>query len=307
MRVNNRSLFKPRAKGIYKVDNKAEEATVYLYDEISWFGIEADKFARDFDAITANTIHLRINSPGGSVFDGTNIANVIRRHKAKIIAHIDGLAASIASVIAMAADEIRMSDNAFMMIHEPWSIVAGSSTMMRDEADLLDKVGIQIAQAYVNKSGKELNDVLDIMAAETWFTAQEALDAGLIDFIDSSKNTKAKMDMFDLSVFAHVPEKLKEERQLPTATDWERILRDAGCSTKQAKAFISKGLAEAFRDVEPEIILDEITAADPPPRDVVEPVKELAELNARELILLAKRNLNAKRSDENVNNSAVQS
>ena len=100
MRLNNRSLFKPRAKNSYRIENKAsaDESTVYIYDEIGWFGILAEQFIKDFNAIKSNTIHVRINSPGGSVFDGSSIYNAIKQHKSTTIVHIDGLAASIASI-----------------------------------------------------------------------------------------------------------------------------------------------------------------------------------------------------------------
>jgi ATP-dependent Clp protease protease subunit len=278
MRINNRSPFRPGA-GFYRIENKAEETTVYLYDEInSYWGISAQDFVKDLNGITSGTIHLRVNSPGGSVFEGTAIFNAIRQHKAKVIAHIDGLAASIASVIIMAADEIRMGNNAYLMIHEPWSIMAGSADDLRKEADLLDKVGETIAQTYVNRTGKNLDEVKKLMAAETWFTAEEALENGLIDQIVTEKNAKAQAGLFDLSIYGNVPEELlNDKKSSPTAKDLEHALRNAGCSTKQAKAILSKGLADDLRDVDPpeppaepvqeprDVVLDV-------PRDVVQPV-----------------------------------
>lgn len=278
MRINNRSLFKPSVHGSYKVENKADESTVYLYDEISWWGIDASQFVKDLNNISSGTIHLRVNSPGGSVFDGTAIYNALKQHKAKVIAHVDGLAASIASVIIMAADEIRMGDNAFLMIHEPWSMVAGNADMMRQEAELLDKVAGTIANTYVNKTGKDGQEIKDLMAAETWFTAEEALEAGFIDVIDKDKPEKAqaKATIFDLSAYANVPEALKESKPMPTEKEIEKALRDVGCSHKQAKAILAEGFKENLRDVddpEPEPApeqkpRDVVSAA---PRDVVQP------------------------------------
>ncbi len=277
MRVTNRSLFKPRVRGNHKIENRADEATVYLYDEISWLGIQAEKFVKDLNAITAKTINIRVNSPGGSVFDGTAIFNAIKQHKSRVIAHIDGLAASIASVIVMAADEVRMAENAFLMIHDPWSIVIGNAQDMRDEADLLEKVGGTIARAFTDKSGKKEEEILDLMAAETWFTAQEALDAGFIDAVDTEKQEKAQVTMFDLSAFANVPEQLTEQRQPPTARDLERILRDAGCSAKMAKSILANGFDEDQRDVDAGDEPIQAKAEDqrdveaPAQRDVVQP------------------------------------
>jgi len=248
MRISNRSLFKPKARSPYGIENKAsaDESTVYIYDEISWWGIDAKEFVKDFNDITSSTIHLRINSPGGSVFDGTSIYNVIKQHKSKVIVHIDGLAASIASVIAMAGDEVRMADNAFMMIHEPFSLVIGTAQDMRDEADLLDKVTGTIAKTYTQKSGKDEAEVKDMMAAETWMTAQEALDNGFIDKIeeDDEKSNKSSVLIFDLSAYANVPDVLKECKDAFSARDIESILRDGGVPVRQAKAILSEGFKE---------------------------------------------------------------
>ena len=251
MRIN-RSPFKPRAKaGIYKIENKADEneATVYIYDEIGWFGIMAETFVKEMEAIKAKTVHVRLNTPGGDVFDGTAIANAIKQHKSKTIIHIDGLAASIGSIIALAGDEIHMAENAFFMFHEAWSFVIGNASNMRDEADLLDKIDGVLAKTYAKKTGKEVNEIKDLMSAETWLTAEEALEMGMIDSIEEDeKDEKAKANLFDLSVFNNVPEKLKfnEESQKEdlTVRDAEKALRDVGFSRNRSKEIIAKGFQD---------------------------------------------------------------
>lgn len=249
MRITNRSMFRPQAKN-YRIENAAsKEATVYLYDEIGWFGIEAEKFVKDLNNIKAETIHLRVNSPGGAVFDGTTIYNAVKQHKSKIIAHVDGLAASISSVIIMGADEVQMAENAFIMIHEPWSIVMGNAEGMRHEADLLDKVRDTIAKTYMNKSGKNQDEVNQLMEVETWMTAQEALEAGFIDSIYDEKLEKAEVTLFDLSVFNRVPEQLQQSDTMPTARELERVLKQSGCTQKQAKAILAAGYDGLQRDV----------------------------------------------------------
>jgi len=238
-----RSPFKPRAK-TYKIENKNEESTVYIYDELGWFGLTSEQLVKDINAIDSKVLHLRFNSPGGSVFDGTAVFNAIKQHKSKTITHIDGLAASIASVIALASDEVRMAENAFLMIHDPWSIVIGNADVMREEADLLEKVGGVIAKTYMDKSGKDEKEIKELMNAETWMTAEEALEMGFIDAID--KNTddeKARATMFDLSVFANVPETLSEMKATKkdlNQRDLEKSLRDAGYSRNQAKEIVAK-------------------------------------------------------------------
>jgi len=258
MRILNRSPFQNKKQGQYLVENKADEATFYLYDEISYWGISADQFVKDLNASKAATINIRINSPGGSVFDGTAIYNAIKQHKAKTITHIDGLAASIASTIALAGDEVRMADNTFMMIHNPWSIVMGDSKAMREEADLLDKVrNTTIASIYMAKSGKGKEEILEKMDAETWFTAQEAKDYGLIDVISGEEPAEAKAVLFDLSIFANLPEPLKQRQNaMPSVRDLEQALRDVGCSQSLAKGILASGLKQ--RDVaEPDIKKDQ--------------------------------------------------
>lgn len=243
----NRSIFKPKARGAYKVEAKADESTVYLFDEISWWGISAEQFVKDLNGISSSVINLHVNSPGGSVFDGVSIFNAIKNHKSKVVAHIDGLAASIASVIVMAADEVKMSENAFLMIHDPWSLVVGTSEDMRKEADLLDKVGGIIAKTYMDKTGKTEEEIKDYMAAETWFTAQDALDAGFIDMIESDKKESKKAQsatVFDLSAFGNVPDALKESKPEPTVREAEKALRDVGFNKQRAKAILAEGFKE---------------------------------------------------------------
>lgn len=236
------------------MENKADEATFYLYDEISYWGISADQFVKDLNGSKASTVHIRINSPGGSVFDGTAIYNAIKQHKAHTVTHIDGLAASISSVIALAGDEVRMADNSFLMIHNPWSIVIGDASAMREEADLLDKVAdTTIASIYMAKSGKTKEEITSKMADETWFSAAEAKEYGFVDAIDGlpEEAKDVKNILFDLAIFANVPEDVKKmQNATPSPRDMERALRDAGCSISMAKAILANGLKHR-EDVEP--------------------------------------------------------
>lgn len=262
----SKSPFKRGVHAGLRIENKtAEEATVYIMDEISWWGITADELIKEIDGISAGTIHLRMNSPGGSVFDGTAIYNALKQHSAKVIVHVDGLAASIASVIAMAGDEIVMGEGSFMMVHLPWSIMIGTAEDFRQEADLLDKVGGSIAQIYKGKSGKELDEINQLMADETWMTAEEAVEMGFADRIDKKKDDEDKKNqaktLFDLSVFAKVPDALKENKGAPTVREMELALRDVGCSSNMAKSILAKGFTEDdLRDEAPTVI--------PPQRDV---------------------------------------
>lgn len=271
-----RSPFHRAAANFRVIRNaeRKEEAEILLYDEIGFFGIEAKAFVNEITAVaaTAKTIHLRINSPGGSVFDGIAIANAIKevkdRSDVRVIAHVDSLAASMASVIALAAHETLMAENAFFMIHDPWTFTIGNASQLRKDADLLDKLGdTAIRAAYIAKTGKSEDEIKAWMADETWFTAEEALAAGFVDSIEKKSEVKAS---FDLSVFAKTPAALAESDAEINPREVERLLRDAGMSRNEAKTFVSGGL-DALEQ-----------------RDAVPDEREVKQLNEWALTLAAK-------------------
>ena len=197
------------ANPCFEIRNATSEdaAEVFVYGIIgdSWGdGVTATRFAADLRAITAPRIDLHLNSPGGSVFDGQAIHNALARHPATVTVFIDGLAASIASVIALAGEKIVMASNALFMIHDPSGGVWGSSADMRKMAEVLDKIKDTIVDQYAAKTGSPTDDLAQAMTDETWYTAQEALDAGFIDEIGVDADAE---NAFDLSVFnyRHVP------------------------------------------------------------------------------------------------------
>ena len=169
-------------------DNSSAE--ISIYDAIGGYDVNAKQFVDELKEINAETINLRINSPGGSVIDGNAMFNALQRHPAKVVTHIDGLAASMASVIAMAGDEVHMADNALLMIHNPWTMSIGDADELRADADLLDKMSASILSAY-GRSQYEDGEIKDLMDAETWFTAQEAFDAGFVDHISTGLRAAA--------------------------------------------------------------------------------------------------------------------
>ena len=134
----------------------------------------------------AEPLLVRINSPGGSVFDGVAIKTLLEEWQAGVSVQVDGIAASAASYIAMAGSTISMASGSMLMIHNPWSVVVGNASDMRKEADLLDRVGDQLAAAYATKSGASLDQIKAALEAETWYTADEAVAAGLADAVLSS-------------------------------------------------------------------------------------------------------------------------
>lgn len=263
----------------FNIVNKSDRSEIWIYEQIgedfwSGGGITAKSFQKELAAIKSPQIDLHINSPGGEVFEGLAIFNLIKQHPANVTTYIDGLAASIASVIAMAGDEIYMAENALFMIHNPWGMAMGDSTEMRKTADLLDKICESLIIAYTDKSKKKKEEVKCLMDEETWMTAEEAMDFGFIDDVTESMDLAACAKFIPImskAKFKHIPEALKEHKPIPTATDLERSLREAGCSIKQAKVVLSKGFAEAFRDVEPADPIDDVPPTDQLPRDVEVP------------------------------------
>lgn len=222
-----------------------EEAEIVLYDEIGPYGITAERFRAALQEVTAPTLHLRINSPGGSVFEALAMYNALREHPAAVVAHIDGLAASAATLVALGAAEVRMAANAFFMIHDPWALAVGSAEELRTTADLLEKIADPIVHTYQTKTGATEEAVRAWMAAETWFTAAEAEAAGFADVVDDEHDlAAAAAALFDLSVYAHTPDALEtrgSEPAEPTTRELEKALRDAGLSRTAAARMVAAG------------------------------------------------------------------
>ena len=244
------------AKKWFEIINKADKAEIWIYEQIGedfWTGdgITSKSFQKELSAIKASQIDLHINSPGGEVFDGITIYNLIKQHPANVTTYIDGLAASIASVIALAGDTVIMAENALYMIHNPWGFAMGDANEMRKTADLLDKVAGSLITAYTSKTGQKDEDIQALLDAETWMTAQEAKDAGFIDEISEQMDLAACtkfVPVMQRAKFKNIPEDLQAKREL-TARECERILRDGGCSEKQAKVILAEGFKGSQRDV----------------------------------------------------------
>ena len=210
------------------------EAEIRIDGEIGFWGITARQFIRELKEIDASTIHVRINSPGGDVWQGTAMYNALKNHKAQIIVHIDAIALSMGSVIAMAGDHIYMAANSFMMIHDPWMLSMGTGEDLRKAADVLDKHRDVLAKTYADRAGGDVKEFLKLMKAETWFTAEEAKEAGLVDAIEPNKTGKKEQAKalagFDLAAFARVPKSLK--KLLKPSTKNKSFLRLAASASR---------------------------------------------------------------------------
>jgi ATP-dependent Clp endopeptidase proteolytic subunit ClpP len=220
----------------YALEKTADnETTVTLYDEIGAFGAGSKEFLSDLGKLSGQHIHLRINSPGGSVIEGTAIYNALRRHEGGLTVHIDAMAASMASVIAMAGAPVYMADNALLMIHNPWTVSMGESKDLRKEADLLDKLKVNLRNAYVRKTGINAEEIAQMMDEETWLDAVEAVALGFADAIEEGvaaaatatpemlrarfdKFAKAQNTMNPTEVITYSPEVAEEAAEIITAT-----------------------------------------------------------------------------------------
>ncbi|MGW3186341.1 head maturation protease, ClpP-related [Streptomyces ardesiacus] len=182
------------ARDWYRIRNATalDTAEVIIYDEIGEWGVTAKNFIDDLNQVKARNIDIRLNSGGGSVFEGLAIYQALRRHPANVTTYIDGIAASIASVIAMAGDRRVISRNGSMMIHEASGLTAGNSKDMREMAELLNRISQNLADVYAQRTGKgTASSWREQMRAESWFVGAEAVEAGLATEADDQDDATA--------------------------------------------------------------------------------------------------------------------
>ena len=204
-KTNNQSWYSIKAKA-------NDTAEISIYDEIGFWGVSAASFAQDLKGCGNNLkqINLHIHSPGGDVFDGIAIYNLLKNHPANVTVYIDGLAASMASVIAMAGNEVIMPENAMMMIHKPWGIQGGDAEDMRKYADLLDKVENTLIPAYASKTGKTPEELAEMLSAETWLNGKECVEQGFADKLAEPLVAMASIKSRKLEDFENMPKAMKD-------------------------------------------------------------------------------------------------
>lgn len=217
--------------------NENGNAQLHIYgpiDSMDWWGdeITPNTFKSELDALgDVSELSVYINSDGGDVFAGQTIHTMLKRHKAFINIYIDGLAASIASVIAMAGDKVYMPRNSMMMVHNPWTIAMGNSSDFRKMADDLDSIRESLIAAYQEKSGMERDAIIALLDAETWLTADEAVNLGFADEVEQQKEIAASLQSgtlkingqeMDLKKFKHAPKMIVTSNQTTDSPD-ERL------------------------------------------------------------------------------------
>lgn len=235
----------------YNIQNKASGITdVYIFDEIGTYGVTAQAFINDIKDLKDTPINLRINSLGGDVFDGMAMYNVIKRREAKTTVYIEGIAASIATIIALGADEVVMAENSLFMIHNAWGGTMGEAKDMRKTADTLDKISSELTDIYRKKTGLS-NDVLaEMMDAETWLNADEAYELGFVDTISDSIKVAAK---YDVSKFKNITQEeiqnklsinINNKKMTNELKEWFNSKVDEIVATVKGDVKVSKDVAE---------------------------------------------------------------
>ncbi|EMJ6503070.1 ClpP-like prohead protease/major capsid protein fusion protein [Klebsiella pneumoniae] len=210
-RTPRRPKASARSNSWFRMQARADnEAEIYIYDEIGYWGVTARQFVNDLKALGDIThINLHINSPGGDVFDGIAIFNALKHHGAAITVHIDGLAASMASVIAMVGNPVIMPENTMMMIHKPWGFAGGDANDMRDYAELLDKVESVLIPAYAAKTGKSSDEIAAMLEDETWMDGSECVELGFADQVTPSLQAMACIQSKRIEDFEKMPNNIR--------------------------------------------------------------------------------------------------
>jgi ATP-dependent Clp protease protease subunit len=214
---------KPGTPAGYRIKAQKDRAEIVLYGVIgpSWFedGISAAQFQKDLKALgDVKNIDLRINSDGGDVFDGQAIYTLLAQHKAEVTAYIDGLAASAASFIAMAADKIVMSEGAWMMIHNAWGVAVGGANDLRDAGNLLDRINVTMVEKYAARTGNDQKEIKKWMDAETWMEAKEAKEKGFAEEVVGNVKMAASVSRPKIySTFKNIPNALLPNRAAAAA------------------------------------------------------------------------------------------
>ena len=198
---------------------RSEAGKVYVYDVIDrdW-GASAKALIEALAPLSGQDVELHINSPGGDVFEARAMVAAIRGHSGKVSTFIDGLAASAATYLALAGDQVHITDGGLMMVHNSWTLAWGNKHEMRATADLLDKIDGTIAADYAHKTGATAEQIAAWMDAETWFTAAEAKAAGFVDQVDGAADPGSKAaSRWNLSAYANAPQ--LPEPQAPAADE----------------------------------------------------------------------------------------
>jgi len=265
MQERIRAMMAPRNAGRLQIKaaTQGQPTELDLYGEIGFFGISAAAFRAGLKG--AGTVTLRVNSPGGDVFDGIAMYNDLVDHPYHVNVVISGLAASAASIVAMAGDTIQIAESARFMIHNAWGVVMGNRNDMREMASVMDGIDKSMARIYADRTGTGIRSVAKMMDDETWINSREAVDLGFADSLTAKPKDVAARISWNLSAFQHVPEDLQVDGGTEDDTDkafsireFERLCHQAGASHRQAKELAARFKPEVHRDDEPNVELRDV-------------------------------------------------
>jgi ATP-dependent Clp endopeptidase proteolytic subunit ClpP len=260
------------------------QTEIAIYDEIGAFGISAKSFLADLQRIPADhTIVLKIHSPGGEVFDGNAIATALQR-RGNVEVQIEGIAASMATLISLAGAPVKMAANGFYMIHNPWGMAMGDAAELRDQAALLDKIRANMVSAYAAKSGQSPEQITEWMDAETWFSATEAQAAGFVDEVT---------DEIRIAASANRPHLLAKYRNTPAALltpEPPRMENEIETPAAEPEVEILDSVVSESAEVETPVVSEEVAAEQPAEQPAEEkapeqPVALVAKIAAADQIL----------------------
>jgi ATP-dependent protease ClpP protease subunit len=215
-----------------QAEGDSDSADVYIFDYIGGWEITARSFIEELKALRVGQINLHINSPGGYVFDGIAIQNSLKHHPANVTVYIDGLAASIASIIALAGDDLRIADNAYVMIHNPASIIWGDAKDMLKEAEVLSKIADGLAGDYSRKMDISLEEARALMDEETWYLGQEAVEAGFADSTFEGARAAASFDLNRIAAKAPAEALARFSQPAPRTTSPAHDFKEAAVMPK---------------------------------------------------------------------------
>lgn len=224
----------------YQINSLSDDmAELWIMDVLGWPWNDINSMIREVSSLKSKDILVRVNSPGGDPIDTFALYHALKNHSAKVTIRIESLAASAASFLVLAGDEVQAYSSSLFMIHNSWTVVAGNRFELQDMADFLGKIDTNMQDIYTSKTGLGKKEIAEMMKAETWFSAKEAKEKGFIDTIIDGKGAKAE---FDMSIFNNYPNIVSNNQPIFTGFDIEKALRDA----KAPKGF-AKAVAAACR------------------------------------------------------------
>lgn len=231
-----------------------DSSEINIYDELgpAWWGlIDAQTVTNALDQMKGKHVTVRLNTPGGSVDEGIAIYNALVRHKGGVTTVVDSLAASMGSYLLQAGEERRVASNAMVMIHDPWTITMGNATALRKDAETLDKYALRMIPDYAKRSGKSDDDILAIMAEESWYAGKEAVDAGFADVVEEYAQGRAVQPVMAglHRVCGKIPESLKQLQRDNKAARLDDKLLSVGIDRKCLSTDAAKKMSAKVADM----------------------------------------------------------